>query len=1105
MHAQHPNLLRLLGTLASLFATAPAWSQPAVQTPRPVVPAIDTARRIITMDEGISLSVPKTWNIVPGRYRNAVELTTADTRGEPDSRTIVTLERRLDHADAVGRLDVLASRRGATVRVLAVAGWPAVNLRYSEPLPVMERRGEPGDRGTQGENDENQIALHTVTAVAVADNVLVVHTTVAPGGSDKRAGEAEDMARKVSLPARSDARNTPVEVKTLTTALAARQAGPPKNDPPGQPPAVADLRNKPELRLLKPRLWDTGSSTAVAIGGVSSETSAGVSNGGQNMIISSNGGTTISSNSGTTFTATAAALPFGSRGDPSIAVGHSGNFYLSQIGIPATGAVVTGCAVSVLSSGNAGAVFAFAGNAALCPATGGGICFTDQPHIAADRTNASPGNGDQLYAVWRNFTPFLSSPANCVALSTGSQVPSISCSTDSASNWSTPAALSGNDYPRLTVGRDGFVYVVIRDGGDVFINKFTSCSNGLVELSGYPRRVISGISNPSCPLPGIDRCDWGLTIPTVAVDDTNAAHVYVAVANPTLGNPNNEDILVIDSSDGGLTWGSPVAVNGAVTARRFMPWVCASAGNAYVGWYDRRAATAAGVTNDLTDYFLGSATTRNGRLVGDGERNFTGAADAQCASGWPGAPRNKDDAEKCTIQPQLAGVCLNGAGAGSGTPCDFSSGPACPSGESCTTGVGGPKYGDYNGIACNADRVLLTWASATPPAGFPTVPPAGINVFADVARVNGNLTIVERSIPANDMGRFNVLIDGGVVASSVAQTSAGSFTLPVTSPHRIGQTAAAGTSLATYEGSIDGDCDADGTVHFSALHPASCRITNLNRDYSSCTNSCSVAEGECMRGTHTSGERQGCIRDRNECTSGCSQVSLTVTNSLVPSLDTGKFNLLIDGAIQQAAVGNGGSTPAVSLAPGPHTVSETAAAGTSLANYTTTIGGDCGPTGDIVLSPGRAKTCAITNTRKPGTGADATLTVKSVLSPATDPGRFDLRIDGAVRAAGVGNGGTTNAVTLLAGPHTIDEVASGTTLLSKYVRTTGGDCDARGAITLLPGDNKTCTITNQKDTSACETSCSVAEGACMRGTHSSSERQECIRERAECVRACKAN
>jgi hypothetical protein len=51
------------------------------------------------------------------------------------------------------------------------------------------------------------------------------------------------------------------------------------------------------------------------------------------------------------------------------------------------------------------------------------------------------------------------------------------------------------------------------------------------------------------------------------------------------------------------------------------------------------------------------------------------------------------------------------------------------------------------------------------------------------------------------------------------------------------------------------------------------------------------------------------------------------------------------------------------LSVGLHTVSETAGTGTNLANYASTISGDCAPNGSITLAAGVDKTCTITNER----------------------------------------------------------------------------------------------------------------------------------------------
>jgi hypothetical protein len=80
-----------------------------------------------------------------------------------------------------------------------------------------------------------------------------------------------------------------------------------------------------------------------------------------------------------------------------------------------------------------------------------------------------------------------------------------------------------------------------------------------------------------------------------------------------------------------------------------------------------------------------------------------------------------------------------------------------------------------------------------------------------------------------------------------------------------------------------------------------------------------------------------------------------------PSGDPGRFNLLVDNTTLKANVPDGGSTGPHILAPGPHTLSETASVGANLANYRTTICGACSRDGTI--QPGVRQSCSITNLR----------------------------------------------------------------------------------------------------------------------------------------------
>lgn len=76
----------------------------------------------------------------------------------------------------------------------------------------------------------------------------------------------------------------------------------------------------------------------------------------------------------------------------------------------------------------------------------------------------------------------------------------------------------------------------------------------MTPTAGFPVTVASAVPAVTCPVPGLDRCNNGndLRSATVAVDDTNASHIYVTYAENT--GAGNENVLVQDSIDGGTHW-----------------------------------------------------------------------------------------------------------------------------------------------------------------------------------------------------------------------------------------------------------------------------------------------------------------------------------------------------------------------------------------------------------------------------------------------------------------------------------------------------------------------------------------------------------------------
>ncbi|HEV2851638.1 MAG TPA: hypothetical protein VHC97_02425 [Thermoanaerobaculia bacterium] len=135
------------------------------------------------------------------------------------------------------------------------------------------------------------------------------------------------------------------------------------------------------------------------------------------------------------------------------------------------------------------------------------------------------------------------------------------------------------------------------------------------------------------------------------------------------------------------------------------------------------------------------------------------------------------------------------------------------------------------------------------------------------------------------------------------------------------------------------------------------------------------------------------------------------------------------------------------------------------------------------------------------------LTVRKVVSPASDPGRFNLQIDGVVRASGVGNGGSTGALEVSAGAHTVSDTAAPGTNLANYTRTIGGDCASSGAVTVAAGQSKTCTITSvsvRNPDPACAAECEKERKECMAGVGQPGgfTPAQCAKQRANCLAAC---
>jgi hypothetical protein len=694
-------------------------------------PLLPQTLHIDTEHEGISVRYPADWSVAqPTMNTGVISNAPADQQetAAPSVRIQIGYLERTDHADAVSQLAEYANESRTPSTFLTIGGWPALQRVQSVERPQPSRGPVFPDR----------MMVQITTAVA-AGNLLVRLEAGLPSDADEA---LKDLVLAIGQSLTFTSTGDPAQVQQELNKL---KSSPGRSTSPrglfqidlSDDALAANLSAGASTPIFPPTQFANFQN---------GEQEVAVSNNGAVIVVARQAFSVASTDGGKNFTAPL-ALGVGD-GDSSVAIGQSGNFYHAGL---FGGACPAGsnCA-EIASLGTNGQTVGPLRNAATCLNT---TCNVDQEHIAADRVNAAAGSLDRVYMALRigdsqnRFGP-------------GFSVANVTCSPDSGATWSPLFPLENpSDFPRVTVGQDGFFYVVYTSSGaasgNIRIDKFNPCpalSNAIPPTvpamtraaGGYPKTVSAFTSFAGCQVTngfgGLDRCNNGnvLSSPTVAVDDKNANHVYVAWANNTAAN--NDSIMVADSTND-AAFGTPVTINGGGAARRFMPWVCATGGSAFVTWYDRRASvTSNPARNDLTDYFAASAglNATNALVANNDEFKISGASDQQCVP-WPAAPRSKFDVLNCSPQPAgigtgtLGGICkLNPVptpDTSSNRACNYSlpDATACPITATITqqevcrpNGTGfGPKYGDYNGNACLLGRLYSVFASGVSPAGAP--------------------------------------------------------------------------------------------------------------------------------------------------------------------------------------------------------------------------------------------------------------------------------------------------------------------------------------------------------------------------------------------------
>jgi hypothetical protein len=659
-----------------------------------------------------NLTLPLGWEVVSRspqavRLANSVGLASSANPDENqfpryNAQIVVFVHLVSGHADAVTRLSQLVPETRGRISINMIEGWPGITWNYRAPAA---RPGE--DAELPFGHSERAPTEFINTVVAAGPALLRFCATLAPSADRQLTADASAIVNDflkalaaqgvVPVAGQSEAEiktakaNVASMQRTVAAKLKSRKTGPERKPFAGALAKSGAPLPPPPLR--RPVLVRDGPG----------EVQVAVSSDGQRVVVVTNTGVSVSPDGGQSFSPVeVAGCPAFSRclGDPSVAVGASGQFYYSWL----TDTEKNGNWDGISVSDSAAQSFQFLNWPVSCTTN----CYKpDQPQLAVDQWHTSATGKDRVYLLWRHFT---------TADASHPPIPMMTCSSDGGHTWmAQPLSIwdSSGDFPRPTVAPDGSLFVVFIVGQAIKVSKYSPCDGGLSLQPGFPMTV-APFQSVSCPIPGLDRCNDGNAIssPTVAVDGLDKDHIYIAWATSTTSG-KNDDVMVIDSIDGGNTFRQAIRINAAVPGRRFMPWIVTDGSTAYVNWYDRRSAIPK--SNDLTRYYGAVITANETGPVASNEQDISGVDDMECANLWPKPPRSQLDATTCNL-PQLAGIC-----SGTSVPCDFKRG--CLGGRECEIGLGRPKFGDYNGLAARGGRRYSVWSSTVLPAGVP--PPNG--------------------------------------------------------------------------------------------------------------------------------------------------------------------------------------------------------------------------------------------------------------------------------------------------------------------------------------------------------------------------------------------
>ena len=283
------------------------------------------AKRVHTVEmlnNQVALKMPTGWSQYAWRGSTAVELTRS--RGTPkgtvsEAHIVIFTERRRDQDEAVVRLGEIAAESKVQSTFLLIDGWPALQRRQTVTVP------RPG--GVDGDDREPEMRVVQVTTAVAANDIIVRSEGSVPVSvKGSIVTEVEKIGRSFTFAARPTPSKSKDALQRLSKADLQRLRSEREQPAVATTPQALPMRIKPERRHTMP------GAPSPAADKLFGELEVAASNDGLHVVVAAQKARTLfSDDGGLTFKSSLPTLPpmLGNNGDPSIAIGASGAFYVS--------------------------------------------------------------------------------------------------------------------------------------------------------------------------------------------------------------------------------------------------------------------------------------------------------------------------------------------------------------------------------------------------------------------------------------------------------------------------------------------------------------------------------------------------------------------------------------------------------------------------------------------------------------------------------------------------------------------------------------------------------------------------------------------------------